>query len=141
MKALIKTPALTILGKQRFNFGNRPIDQYILFEWKYLGGLMFFCFRKSENVQDRWHTHAFNSVSFKLCGSYEEHILENGQERIENRTNIVKFFERNIYHKIGRSSKDCWTFLVCGPWRSTWKEIKDKVEYELTWGRQNKYVK
>lgn len=138
-KAMYKSSWLTILYKNHFNFGDRPIDQYIIFECKFLFSIIIFNFIKSENVQDRLHTHAFNSISIKIKGSYEEHILqEDGSVSIEPRINIVKYFERNKFHKIGKSKSNCWTILFAGPWRSTWREFDEKLQKinTLTWSRR-----
>lgn len=135
---MYKSSWLTLFWKNHFNFGGRPIDQYVIFECKYLFSIIIFNFIESDKVQDRFHTHAFNSVSFKLKGYYEEHILdENGETLIVPRHNVVKFFERDIYHAIGKSN-DCWTLLLAGPWKQTWKEFFPnlrKIE-TLSWSRK-----
>lgn len=136
---MIKTPWFSFLKLNLFTFGNRRIHQFVLFEIKPLFSIIFFWFHKSEMVQDRFHTHAFNAVSFKLFGSYDEHVLENVNPvtiRIEERTSVIKYFPRDRFHAIGRSKKGCLTLLVAGPWKKEWKEwINGKIT-RYSWTRQ-----
>lgn len=135
---MIKTSWFSLLRLNFFNFGGRPIHQFVIFECKYIGSLVFFWFHKSDLVQDRFHTHAFNAVSFKLFGSYEEHVLESedsAKVRIEERTSVIKYFPRDSYHAIGKSKNGCLTLLVSGPWKRTWKEwIAGEVKI-YSWNR------
>lgn len=120
-------------------FGDRPITQFVIFEWKSLFSIIVFYFHKTENVQDRFHTHAFNAISIKLWGSYDEHILTNvvsGEYRIEKRTQIFKYFPRESFHRIGKGD-GCCTILFSGPWKPTWKErIDDGRIVEYNWNRK-----
>jgi hypothetical protein len=122
---MIKTSWFSLLRLNFFNFGDRSIHQFVLIEIKPLFSIVLFWFHKSDKVQDRFHTHAFNAVSFKLFGSYDEHVLESEDPvkvRIEERTSVIKYFPRDSYHAIGKSKNGCLTLLVSGPWKRTWKE-------------------
>jgi hypothetical protein len=123
-----------ILSYKPIIFGELIAKQFVLFEHKKLFGILFFYFRGGE--QDRFHTHAFNALSFKLFGSYTEGIFdpETKEVRYEERRKVFKYFPRDSYHSINNSS-GCLTVLFQGPWRKTWKEYKDGVESVLTWHR------
>lgn len=129
----------SVLKYKKFDFGERIIHQFIIFEFKPLFGILFFYFTKSNNKQDRFHTHAFNALSIKLFGSYNEYLLldeKTGEYIKQERKSIFKYFPRNSYHKIGESKNGCLTLLLMGSWNKTWKEYKDGITTEYTWNRQ-----
>jgi hypothetical protein len=135
---MIKTSWFSLLRLNFFNFGDRSIHQFVLIEIKPLFSIVLFWFHKSDKVQDRFHTHAFNAVSFKLFGSYDEHVLESEDPvkvRIEERTSVIKYFPRDSYHAIGKSKNGCLTLLVSGPWKRTWKEWIDGETRVYRWTR------
>lgn len=71
-------------------------------------------FHKSNGEQDRYHTHTFNAISFKFFGIYDKYILddENTEKyHIENRKDVIKFFPKDIFNKIGKST-GCLTILL-----------------------------
>ena len=108
----MKGEKLSIFALNKFDFGNRTIYQFVLFEYKPLFSILFFWFTKSNLVQDRFHTHAFNSLSIKLFGSYSEYILQDettGKYTKKERTQFIKYFPRNSYHAIGESKRGCLT--------------------------------
>ena len=135
----MKGKYFSIFTLNKFNFGDRVIYQFVVFECKFLFSLIFFYFVKTEKIQDRYHTHAFNAISFKLFGSYDEHVLldeKTGENITTKRTQFLKYFPRDSYHLIGRSEKGCLTFLISGPWKPTWKEwIEGEVTY-YNWNRK-----
>jgi hypothetical protein len=100
---------------------------------------MFFYFHKSKMVQDRFHTHAFNAISIKLWGSYDEHVLnDDGSSSVQTRTQVFKYFPRERFHKIGKGN-GCCTLLMSGPWKPTWKEKLDNGDVvEYNWNRIEK---
>ncbi len=116
-------------------FGDLVAKQFVLFEHKKLFGILFFYFKG--NKQDRFHTHAFNAISFKLWGRYTEGIFypKTKEIRYEVRNKIIKYFPRDSYHSINQST-GCCTMLIQGPWKETWKEYKDGTETKLTWHRK-----
>lgn len=121
---MVKTSILSILHYNKFTFGDQVVSQFIIFEFKYLFSIILFYFHKSNGEQDRYHTHAFNAISFKFFGSYDEYILDDettGKYHVENRKNIIKYFPRDRFHKIGKST-GCLTLLLAGKWNYTWKE-------------------
>lgn len=135
----MKTESFSLLHLNKFTFGDQPVSQFVVFEWKYLFSIIFFYFHKSTGAQDRFHTHAFNAISFKLFGRYDEHVLEtinDGQYYyIESRTQFIKYFPRERFHRIGNSN-GCMTLLLSGPWKKEWKEYKDGIITDYSWGRK-----
>lgn len=104
------------------------VSQFVIFEFKF--SVILFYFHKSDGEQDRYHTHAFNAISFKIFGTYDE---KKGKYHIENRKDIIKYFPRNRYHKIGKST-GCLTLLFSGPWNKEWKEYCEttkKITYYI----------
>ena len=137
---MVKTTIFSLFHYNKFTFGDQVVSQFIIFEFKYLFSIIFFYFHKSNGEQDRYHTHAFNAISFKIFGSYNEYILDNeitGKYHVENRKNIVKYFPRNRFHKIGKST-GCLTLLFSGPWFGQWKEYicAEKKIVNYTFGRK-----
>lgn len=134
----MKTRVFSFLKYNKFMFGNQTVSQFVIFECKYLFSIIIFYFHKSESSQDRFHTHAFNALSFKLFGEYSEYILDNeetGEFHLERRTQFFKYFPRDSYHKIGNSN-GCATLLLSGPWKRTWKEYISGSVVEYDWGRE-----
>ena len=136
---MFKTRVFSLLKYNKFEFGEQIVSQFVVFECKWLFSIIIFYFHKSEGSQDRFHTHAFNAISFKLFGKYEEHILdseESGEFHTEARVQFFKYFPRNSYHRIAKSD-GCATILISGPWHTEWKEyINGKIQH-YNWGRTN----
>jgi hypothetical protein len=135
----MKSNAISFLHKNTFNFGNRKIHQYVIFECKWLFSIVIFHFVKSDNFQDRFHTHAFNALSFKLFGRYREYVLDDestGEITTIERTQFIRYFPRDSYHCIGESPRGCVTLLIAGPWKKTWKEYINGEVKEYTWNRE-----
>ena len=134
----MKTRVFSIFKFNKFTFGEQIVSQFVLLECKYIGSIIFFYFHKTDKAQDRFHTHAFNALSIKFFGNYEEHILlneETGGYKAEKRTSVFKFFPRNSYHRIAKSN-GCMTMLLSGPWKSTWKECIDGEVKQYKWNRK-----
>lgn len=136
----MKTKWFSIFKLNKFEFGKQVVSQFVIFECKYLFSVIIFYFHKSDGVQDRHHTHAFNALSIKLFGTYTEYVYEESEYTkrwyCRDRTEIVKYFPRDSFHKIGNST-GCATVLFSGPWKKTWKELLDTGEIkEYTWGRE-----
>lgn len=136
---MIKTTRFSLLTLNKFDFGNRLIHQLVVIEIKSGFSIIFFWFHKSNHVQDRFHTHAFNSLSIKLFGEYEEHVLldeESGNTEIIHRTQTFKYFPRDSYHAIGKSRRGCLTVLIAGPWQKHWKEWIGGEVKKYSWSRE-----
>ena len=116
-------------------FGDLVAKQFVLFEHKKLFGIIFFYFKGAR--QDRFHTHAFNAISFKLWGTYVEGIFNPDTKEVKfvQRYKTIKYFPRDSYYSINYSD-GCCTILFQGPWKETWKEFKDGKETILRWHRE-----
>jgi hypothetical protein len=133
----MKTKEFSILQYNKFTFGEQIVSQFVLFEWKRLGSIIFFYFHKSNGAQDRFHTHAFNALSFKIFGQYDEHVLlseDTGKYRVDKRTQFFKYFPRNSYHRIANST-GCLTILFSGRWHKNWREYINGTTVDYSWGR------
>jgi hypothetical protein len=136
---MFKSKSLSFLKYNKFIFGEQVVSQFIIFEWKHLFSIIIFYFHKSNGCQDRFHTHAFNAISIKLFGTYEEQIMDSestGEFHIEKRTSIFKYFPRDSYHRISKSD-GCCTILFSGRWKKTWKEYIDGNVVHYNWNRIN----
>ena len=124
---MYKGSAFSLLVLNKFNFGNQKVSQFVIFECKYLFSIICFYFHKSNNSQDRFHTHAFNAISIKLFGTYEEYCFDELNNTISSntRTQIFKYFPRNSFHKIGNSI-GCFTVLFAGPWKKNMERKNGK---------------
>ena len=134
----MKGNVISFLAYNKFTFGDQIVSQFVLFECKWLFSIIFFYFHKSDGVQDRFHTHAFNAFSIKLFGRYDEYILldeKTGEYEIKPRVNVFQYFPRDSYHKIGKST-GCMTVLFSGPWRKTWKEYINGEIIKYNWNRK-----
>ncbi len=134
----MKNSWFSLLKYNKFTFGNQHVSQFVFFECKYLFSIILFYFHKTTGEQDRFHTHAFNALSIKLFGKYNEYILEKKEPEIvfiKERKKIFQYFPRNCYHKIGQSN-GCCTILLSGPWKRKWEEYKNNTTTYYTWGRK-----
>lgn len=134
----MKTKIFSVCHFNIFRFGEQKVTQFVLFECKYLFSIIFFYFHKTNQCQDRFHTHAFNAFSIKLFGQYTEYILDDettGAYHTEIRNQIFKYFPRDSYHKIGNST-GCMTVLFSGKWNPTWKEYIEGKVVHYHWGRE-----
>lgn len=133
----MKTRFFSFLKYNKFTFGEQVVSQFVLFEWKHLGSVLFFYFHRSDKPQDRFHTHAFNAISLKFFGNYDEHVLvseETGEYIIRKRESIFQYFPRDSYHRIANSN-GCMTMLISGPWKDSWKEYLDGEVKQYKWNR------
>lgn len=135
----MKNNWISFLKYNKFTFGDQIVSQFVVFECKYLFSIIFFYFHKCNSSQDRYHTHAFNAISFKFFGKYTEYLYDEKTLKFSTaeRTDIIKYFPRNTFHKIGNSS-GCLTLLFSGPWKRGWKELVDGRIIFYDWGRKVK---
>jgi hypothetical protein len=110
---------------KRIRLGQGHVDQLTLFEWKYVGGVYLYFF--NVKAQDRFHTHAFASVSFLLWGRYFEEV-KNPDGTIVQKTRHpgVKYLPRDYNHKLMESAPNTISLTITGPWDRYWTEESDK---------------
>ncbi len=135
----MKTKYLSFLRYNKFVFGEQVVSQFVLFECKYLFSLIFFYFHKSNSCQDRFHTHAFRSVSIRIFGDYIEEVMDNNKNVVYLKRSRTRFLyiPRNIFHRITKAT-GCLTFLISGAWDKEWKEYINGEIITYNWGRENK---
>lgn len=143
----MKTKWLSVLALNKFTFGDQVVSQFVVFECKYLFSIIIFYFHKTNGIQDRYHTHAFNAVSIKLFGEYTEHTISvNTPKELgkfinvwnfgnNRRTEVFRYIPKDCFHCIGQSS-GCMTILLSGPWGKEWKEFVNGKVVTYTWGRE-----
>lgn len=66
-----------LFKKKRIELGEGHIIQYTIFENKNIGGIWIYNWKTI--LQNRFHTHAFNSSAFLLSGGYTEEVIEDGK--------------------------------------------------------------
>ena len=126
---------MKFLSYKSIILGNFLARQFTLIEIKSLFSIIFYWFKG--DAQDRFHSHAFNSLSIRLWGDYDEIQLIDGKEELKKRSASGRFYyipKTNI-HKL-TNSKGCLVLLISGPWEKTWSEWKNGIERRLTWGRK-----
>ena len=131
----MKLGGWSIFHRKDITFGDLTAKQLIILEHKDFFGILFFYFKGKK--QDRFHTHAFNAISIKLFGEYTEYLLddeESGKFHLHKRDYIFRYFPRSTYHSIN-DSQGCLTLVIQGPWKGTWKELKDGVVTYYSPGR------
>jgi hypothetical protein len=129
---------MILFKKKRVELGDGHIIQYTLFENKKFGGIWIYNWKTIG--QNRFHTHAFNSIAITLNGSYEQELIINGKiikQTIKERF-IPRFLPRNYCHRILKASPKTWTIVFFGRWSDYWFEYfqDSKVWVKYTWGRK-----
>lgn len=124
-----------MFDKVRISLGEGHLDKYTLFENKSLFSVYFHVFNTVE--QDRFHTHAFDAVSFVLRGSYEEEQKLPSGIVIKKKVGVgVRYIPKDYNHRLLRSEPDTMSLLFAGPWVRYWTEENRSFTRTLTWGRR-----
>jgi hypothetical protein len=114
---------ITFWKRKDIVLGEQAVSELTILEWKRLFSLKLFHFHKTDGVQDRFHTHAFNAVSVLLHGDYTEELIEgNTIVSLPRSRKRFLFIPKNQFHRITRST-GCRTLLITGPWGSEFKEL------------------
>lgn len=124
--------------KKRVELGDGHIIQYTLFESKYIGGIWLYNWKTIK--QNRFHTHAFNSIAFLLSGKYTEEVIENGQIKFKvvHQQFKARFLPKNYCHRILKADPNTWTIVFFGRWIPYWWEYFEdtKTWVKYGWGRK-----
>lgn len=127
-----------LFKKKRIELGEGHIIQYTIFENKNIGGIWIYNWKTI--LQNRFHTHAFNSSAFLLSGGYTEEVIEDG--KIKTRE-VNQWLKRrrlpiNYTHRILEAKPNTWTCVFFGKWIDHWWEYFDdtKTWVKYGWGRQ-----
>lgn len=124
--------------KKRIELGDGHIIQYTLFENKHIGGVWLYNWKTI--LQNRFHTHAFNSRAFLLKGSYTEEVIENGsiKTKVVNQWLKPRRLPVNYCHRIMKADPGTWTLVFFGKWIPHWWEYfhDTKMWVKYSWGRK-----
>jgi hypothetical protein len=114
-------------------FGTGYLNRYVLIEIKYLFSVYINVWNVIEH--DRFHTHAFPSISLFVKGQYFEEQLDNGVSLFK--APMIRFIPRTSNHRMLQSSKNAISITVAGPWDKMWTEtFLDGTKRVLSWGRK-----
>ena len=124
--------------KKRVELGDGFIIQYTLFESKHFGGIWVYNWKTI--LQNRFHTHAFNSYAFLLRGSYIEEVIQNGktETRVVNQWMKPRYLPKNYCHRILQAEPKTWTIVFFGKWIPHWWEYFQDTHtwVKYSWGRR-----
>lgn len=116
------------------SLGVGNIKRFTIIEVKYLFGIIVNVF--NTEIQDRFHSHAFNCFSLMLKGHYYEDVID-GNDIVTKKIEKSRFIPRNYIHKITKSTKNAMSVTFEGPWESIWNEYFDNGRVKTyTWGRK-----
>lgn len=128
---------LVILKWTTVIFGSGYLKRLILFECKYLFSIYLNIWKTI--AHDRFHTHAFSSISFMLMGEYdEERLHEDGTiERKTIKAPYIRYISRSNNHRMLEARGRTVSITIAGPWDRIWSEtMLDGTKRFLTWGRK-----
>ena len=129
---------MKLFKRKRIELGEGHIIQYTIFESKYLGGIWIYNWKTI--LQNRFHTHAFNSYAFLLRGEYTEEVIENGEvkTKVVNQLFKPRFLPKNYCHRILEAKPKTWTIVFFGKWIPHWYEYfqDTKTWVKYGWGRK-----
>jgi hypothetical protein len=124
--------------KKRIELGEGHIEQYTIFESKRFGGIWLYNWQTID--QNRFHTHAFNSVALTLSGSYTQEIIKDGviKEEVVSKRFIPRYLPKNYCHRILEAKPNTWTLVFFGRWIPDWWEYfaDTKTWVKYSWGRK-----
>ena len=129
---------MIILKKKRIELGKGHIIQYTLFEHKKLGGIWLYNWKTID--QNRFHTHAFNSIAITLSGGYTQEVIEDGVIRKEEVKKLFRprFLPKNYCHRVLEAKPNTWTIVFFGRWGKNWWEYfaDTRTWVKYSWGRK-----
>lgn len=118
-------------------FGSGYLDRLIVLEIKPLFSIYLNVWNTIEH--DRFHTHAFPSISFMLRGYYGEEYIDSNEDRRYRviKAPLIRWIPRTSNHRMLKSSKNAISLTFAGPWDRMWSEtFLDGSKRVLSWGRQ-----
>ena len=101
---------------------------YWLAEIKWLISIALLCF--SNGSRDKYHSHAFNSVSWLFWGALVEEHLD-GRIEVHTPSLWPIVTRRDTFHRV-TSLGTSWVFTLRGPWDPTWREFDPNGETYTT---------
>lgn len=108
------------------------VDAFFLFEIKSLGSVAILRFNKGG--REAFHTHAFNALTWFICGDLVEQRIDGTVTRYR-RTLLPKVTRRSNNHRV-IANRNSWCVTIRGPWNNCWTEDTDTQKIVLTHGRK-----
>lgn len=99
------------------------VTGYWLIEWKRVFSIVLLRF--DQGSRERYHTHAFNAVSWVIRGQLLENYLgPKSWDSVYLLPSIMPFFTaRNRLHKVTGIAPKTWVISFRGPWSKYWYEL------------------
>ena len=123
---------MKILNRSKDGGPTSPVDAFYLFESKKIGSIALLRFNRGG--REAFHTHAFNALTWFICGDLVEEDI-NGEYHIYERRLIPKVTRRSKNHRV-LAHRTSWCFTIRGPWNDTWTEDTSTHHTVLTNGRK-----
>lgn len=107
-------------------------------ESKRFGSIVLLCFAKGS--RNRFHSHAFNSISWVLTGGLRERCLKNYDNGVlmlvDKDTHYFPSLAhfrtfRTTYHKVEGIEARNFVLSLRGPWIENWYEFNPDIDEEL----------
>lgn len=116
------------------------VTGYWLIECKSLFSVVLLKFDKGS--REAFHNHAFDALSWIICGKMEEHWIENGSfyRKFLNPSLLPFITKKNRLHKVYGIADTSWALSIRGPWNKTWQEYFDKTDKTVTLTNGRKIV-
>ena len=118
-----------------------PVDAYFLLEIKGLCSIGLLKFNKGR--REKFHTHAFNALTWFLKGNLEEERIYELQGELWNqytpykKSIFPKVTKKHNLHRV-KAREDSWCLTLRGRWQDTWTEYSKQSgkTTTLTHGRK-----
>jgi len=123
---------MKILSLAKDGGPNSPVDAFFIFEIKALCSVAILRF--NEGSRETFHSHAFNALTWFICGSLQEQDID-GTIYTYRRSWFPKLTRRTKNHRV-IALKNSICITLRGPWTKTWTEDDDTYHTVLTHHRK-----
>lgn len=104
---------------------------YWLFESKRFGSIVLLNFKRGS--REVYHTHAFNSISWVLCGKLREQFYNSFKFNKLYEPSIVPIKTyRDTFHKVSGLAENTWVLSFRGNWVDRWLEYIPGTKQTIT---------
>ncbi len=135
---------VNLIPRKVFRYGSGHVTRYTLFECKSVASV--YVHHIATDVQDRFHTHAFNSVSFVFRGGYTE-VVKEGFD-IDSKLSChaysapaLRYIPRLLNHKLLIAEPGTLSLIVTGSYADMWTEELDDGTFRLIGSGQRDLLK
>jgi hypothetical protein len=109
---------MNILKKAPDGGPKSPVNAFFLCEFK--GWFSIALLRFDKGGREAFHSHAFNALTWFICGDLVEERLDGKITRYRHSV-IPKITKRDNIHRVF-AAKPSWCFTIRGPWKPEWVE-------------------